>query len=204
MSGNAAKFNERKNMATFLRTADLDTLIREADQMIPEVQQIFGSLTAEQLNWKPGADEWSVGQCFEHLTIATSSYFPLLRAIQAGTKHQTMWERIPLLPGVWSNLLMNMIEPDGSGKAVAPPAWQPSQSAIDAGMVATFLRCDHECLELMRASHNLDLTMIIASPAAAFITYSLLDAYRIIVIHNRLHIGQAQRVMQQPGFPAIG
>ncbi len=188
-------------MASFLRTADLDTLINEAEQIVPQVQQIFGSLTVNQLNWKPHPQEWSVGQCFEHLTIATSSYFPMLQAIQVGTKRHTFWERLPFLPRMWSNLVLNMIEPDGSGKATAPPSWQPSQSALDAGIVEAFLCCHHECIDLMNASRSHDLRRIVTSPAAVFVTYSLLDAYRIIIIHDQLHIGQAQRVMQQAAFP---
>lgn len=190
-------------MATMLRTADLRTLITEAQQIDSDVQQIFETLTAEQLNWQPHAKEWSVGQCFEHLTIATSSYFPMLREILAGTRRPSLWERAPILPNLWSALLFRMLEPDGSGRAVAPPSWQPSSSALDAGIITTFLHCHAECTDLLRQSQSLDLNMVVSSPAAALITYRLLDAYRIIIIHNRLHIGQAQRVMQQPGFPAL-
>jgi hypothetical protein len=41
----------------------------------------------------------------------------------------------------------------------------------------------------------------VTSPAARFITYDLLDAYRIIVVHGQLHLQQARRVTEQAGFP---
>ena len=36
---------------------------------------------------------------------------------------------------------------------------------------------------------------IITSPAARGVTYSLLDAYRIILVHEQLHLAQAGRVL---------
>jgi hypothetical protein len=35
----------------------------------------------------------------------------------------------------------------------------------------------------------------------SFVTYSLQDADRIIVVHEKNHLAQATRVMQSPGFP---
>jgi hypothetical protein len=36
---------------------------------------------------------------------------------------------------------------------------------------------------------------------ASFITYSLMDACRIIVTHEQNHFVQATRVLESPGFP---
>ena len=40
------------------------------------------------------------------------------------------------------------------------------------------------------------------SPFVAFITYTVLDGWRVIVAHGRRHLEQARRVTQSPGFPA--
>lgn len=54
----------------------------------------------------------------------------------------------------------------------------------------------------MTASENIDLEKtIITSPVAAFVTYSVLDGYRIIVRHGQRHLAQAKRVMEVEGFP---
>lgn len=42
---------------------------------------------------------------------------------------------------------------------------------------------------------------IITSPALNFVTYSLMDAYRILVVHERRHFQQARRVIEESGFP---
>jgi hypothetical protein len=43
--------------------------------------------------------------------------------------------------------------------------------------------------------------IIITSPVASFVTYSLLDGYKIIVAHEQRHFAQAKRVMQLSEFP---
>jgi hypothetical protein len=42
---------------------------------------------------------------------------------------------------------------------------------------------------------------VVTSPVTAVATYSLLDAYRIVVAHERKHFEQARRVTCVPGFP---
>jgi hypothetical protein len=55
----------------------------------------------------------------------------------------------------------------------------------------------------MRATEGADLRGLkVTSPVSPVATYSLLDAYRILVAHERKHFEQARRVMQTEGFPA--
>jgi hypothetical protein len=85
----------------------------------------------------------------------------------------------------------------------APPIFRPTPDATRAGTVADFLAMQRTLVELMRASAALDLdAIIVTSPVAVFVTYTMLDAYRIIVTHERLHIAQARRVLNAPDFPA--
>ena len=41
----------------------------------------FSNIRLEQLNWKPSPDQWSIGQCLDHLLVFDSSYFPPLKNI---------------------------------------------------------------------------------------------------------------------------
>jgi hypothetical protein len=38
----------------------------EAEIIAGDAQILFGHLNKQQLNWKPDADSWSVGQSLEH------------------------------------------------------------------------------------------------------------------------------------------
>ncbi len=66
-------------------------------------------------------------------------------------------------------------------------------------MIVRFVRHQGEMAALMRATEGADLRRtIVTSPVA---TYSLLDAYRIVVAHERKHFEQARRVTEAEGFP---
>jgi hypothetical protein len=43
--------------------------------------------------------------------------------------------------------------------------------------------------------------IVISSPGTNFITYSLMDAYRIIVDHEKRHLLQAMMVAEMNAFP---
>ena len=56
----------------------------------------------------------------------------------------------------------------------------------------------------MKATEDLDLEKIkISSPVSNLITYSLMDAYRIIITHEKRHFLQATRVAEMDGFPTF-
>ena len=54
----------------------------------------------------------------------------------------------------------------------------------------------------MKSTSHLDLEkIVITSPALSVITYSLMDAYRIVVVHEQRHFQQAKRIAEESGFP---
>ena len=52
-------------MSSVSPKVDLPALSRELESVTAGVQSEFKGLSAEQLNWKPGAEAWSIGQCLE-------------------------------------------------------------------------------------------------------------------------------------------
>jgi len=186
-----------------LRDSDLSTVLAEAFLLADETTRIFGNLSAGQLNWKPNADEWSIGQCFDHLIISNRPFFEIFEEILAGRRRQRVWERVPLLPRLFGSLLINTLRPDSGRRVKARPAFYPSNSQVDRAIIATFLEQQKQLLRLMEASRNVDLERItITSPVLRFVTYSLMDACRIIVVHEQNHFVQANHVMESSGFPA--
>ncbi|MCG8349675.1 MAG: DinB family protein [Chloroflexales bacterium] len=190
-------------MPADLSNAGLNDLIAEARALSDDVQHSFGRLTALQLNWKPNPDEWSVGQCVDHIITANASYVPIITRITSGEKQQnTLWERMPILPTFFGHLLKQVLKPDSPQKISAPKAFRPSSSVIDAQIVQRFLDQQQQVIAYMQASEKLDVAKInITSPALPVITYSLLDAYRIIIIHERHHLVQSRRLLTIDGFP---
>jgi hypothetical protein len=183
-------------------TASLPELITEAQQISSRTMSTFGSLSYEQLNWKPGAGRWSVAQCFDHLVASGISFLPIIESVISGRKANRAWERLPLLPKLFGKLLIKSLEPSTTRKLKAPKQIEPTNSAIDPAILQTFVQQQSELVTRMTASASLDLEkIVITSPVASVVTYSLMDAYRIIVVHQERHFQQAQRVTCESSFP---
>ena len=182
--------------------ADLANLIAAANNIANETKSTFGKLTPSQLNWKPSADRWSVAQCFDHLLTSHEGYFPRIDNVLAGKK-RTFWERMPVLPGLAGKMLIKSLDPANTRKIKAPKRFEPAESNVKASVINDFVDQQGKIVEKMKATEYLDLeNIVITSPALAAITYSLMDAYRIIVVHAQRHFQQAKRVMDESGFPA--
>lgn len=168
-----------------------------------DAQQLFGRLNAAQLNWQPQAAAWSVGQCLEHLIITNQEFFPQLDQLVKGEYRATLWQRMPALPSLFGRLMIKALVPGAPRKFKAPPRFQPTASRVDAQIVNRFVAHQQAVIARMRATEKLEpARIIITSPVSKLVVYSLLDAYRILVVHERRHFAQAQRVMETEGFPA--
>src|SRR5215216_4090814 len=180
---------------------DLPGIIAAAKNVANDARSTFGHLTPSQLNWKPSAERWSIAQCFDHLLTINKAYFPVIDNVLAGKK-RTLWESMPVLPGLMGKMLIKVVEPASTRKFKARKNFEPAQSDIRGSIINDFVDHQAEVVEKMKATQHLDLeNIVITSPVAAVMTYSLMDAYRVIVVHEQRHFQQAKRVTEEPGFP---
>jgi DinB superfamily len=179
-------------------------LVADAESIALEAQRTFGSLSPAQLNWKPGADAWSVAQCFDHLIRINSTYFPALRRIQEKGYTPGWRDRVPFLSRLIGSLVLKAVEPGAPRKFKAAAHVTPASSAIDGQIIERFVTHQQEVIRHMKqTAERGDLGgMIIVSPVASAAFYSVLDAFRIVVAHERRHMEQAGRVRRTVGFPA--
>jgi len=181
---------------------EVNNLTQELSEISERVKTEFRSLSYEQLNWKPSPERWSVAQCFDHLITGNKAYFPIIESVVKGKKETKFAERLPVLPKVWGRLLIKSLDPKTTRKMKAPAGFQPSASDVPATIIDDFLATQDQVAELMNQTSQLNLDrIIITSPANGAITYSLMDAYRIVVVHEQRHFLQAKRVKEEKEFP---
>lgn len=167
-----------------------------------DVQATFGGLSARQLNWRPGATQWSVAQCFEHLLTSNRLMFRAADDALSGKPPRTFWQRVPLLPGIFGPMLVRSQAPSTTRRFKAAAIATPTTSDIAADVVLRFLDQDRQALmKLQVLNEAAAARAIMTSPFAAFVNYSVLNGWRLVFAHDRRHIEQARRVTQLAGFP---
>lgn len=189
-------------MAAKEQSKQISNLIAEGEAVTTAALETFGELSNQQLNWKPGPDRWSVGQCFDHVIITNMPYIGLIESILRRDRKSSLIEALPLLPSVWGKLLKHFVDPANAKKSKAPPSFQTDASVVDPNIIRLFADQQRRLLPLMNDTEGLNLEgTIVTSPAATFITYSLMDAYTIVILHERRHFNQAKRVTEMTMFP---
>lgn len=172
------------------------------DGLTQETRATFGGFAVAQLNWRPDATRWSVAQCFEHLLTADRLMFQAAEAGLNKARPRTIWERLPFLPGVLGRMLIRSQTPGGARKFKAPPKAQPASSDIAADIIQRFVAQHSEVLAWLQALDERDAARaVMTSPFLKFITYSVLDGWRLMLAHDRRHFEQARRVTLSQGFP---
>jgi hypothetical protein len=180
---------------------EISNLLSELQTVSDDAQNTFGNLSGEQINWKPGADGWSVGQCFEHLIKTNSLFFPELEEIAKGTRKNSFLENYSPLSSLFGNLLVSSLKKD-ERKFKAPTQKIVPPSEIDPNIVEIFAAHQAELIGKIKSTENSDWQKIkITSPFMKLMTYKLADGFEVIVEHEKRHLRQATRVTKTAGFP---
>ncbi len=180
---------------------EISNLLSELQVISDDTQKTFGNLTAEQINWKPGADGWSVGQCFEHLIKTNSLFFPELEKIAKGERKSSFLENYSPLSSFFGNLLVNSLKKDAR-KFKAPSQKIVPPSEIDANIIEIFAAHQTELIGKIKQTESSDWQKIkITSPFMKLMTYKLADGFQVVIEHEKRHFRQAERVTQTAGFP---
>jgi len=176
-------------------------LISELQKISADAQKTFGSLSPAQINWKPSADSWSVGQCFEHLIKANELFFPDLENIASGGRQNSFLENYSPLSSFFGNLLVSSLKKD-ERKFKAPTRKIVPPSEIDENIIEIFAAHQVELLEKIKRTESADWRKTkITSPFMRLITYKLADGFQVVVEHERRHVRQAERVLRAENFP---
>lgn len=176
-------------------------LIPELQKISDDAQETFGDLSGEQINWKPSAAGWSVGQCFAHLIKTNELFYDELEKIKTGTRRNSFLENYSPLSGFFGNLLITSLKKD-SRKFKVPTQSIVPPSEIDENIVEIFAAHQAELIEKIKAIEAADWQKIkITSPFMKLMTYRLTDGFQVVIEHERRHFRQATRVVRAENFP---
>jgi DinB superfamily len=177
--------------------------ISELTKISEDSQKAFGNLSAEQLNWKSSAESWSVAQCFEHLIITNSLYFPAIQKVIDRNHRNNFFSKIPFSTNLIGALMKNSLKPEQARKMKTFKIFEPTLSNISATIFDDFVENNRKLIAMIEAVKDLEVQKIkIPEPLNKALNLRLSDAFEILVLHEKRHFQQAERVMKNEGFPS--
>jgi len=177
-------------------------LISEAEAITKNVETVFGNLNFEQLNWKPNAKSWSIGQCFEHLIVTNNLYFPAIQKVIDGKHRNNFFSKIPFSTDLIAVLMKNSLKPEQKRKMKTFKIFEPAVSNVSETIIEDFAENQLKLIEMIEACKDFEVHKIkIAEPLSVALNLRLDDAFEILVIHEKRHFLQAERVGKLETFP---
>lgn len=173
---------ERKYAAQFLQETKKD-LLRKVE-----------GLTAEQVNFKPDADTWSVAECVEHIAISENNLFGFAQMSLQQPADASKRSEVKMT----DEAVVKMIT-DRSAKIKTKEAFEPEGKFGDyQGSLNEFkTKRDGNITYIKTTSDDL------RNHYNDF-PFGKLDAYQTILFmagHTRRHTDQVEELMKHPKFP---
>lgn len=183
--------------------SNLQELGARIDATNQKVKNTFGSLSSEQFNWKPNPDKWSIGQLIEHLNLTTEPYFPNIDAALTTGYKAGFLARLPFPSRYLGKMISKMTTVETTKPMKTVKLFTPSSSTIDHAVIDRFISNGEKLKTHIGKATSLDTKKILVpSPAAAIISFSLHELLELHVNHFDRHINQAINLMNMPEFPS--
>ena len=162
-------------------------------------------MTDEQFNWRPAEGKWSVGECFNHLAIATGLMLekavPAIERARADGLTGTPPFRYQMMGG-WFVRMMET--PPGKRPMPTPKNFVPPSGVPRDEVMPRYLAVLGELRQAIERSQGLALDKLRIGSAGAggsWLRFNLAAWYAATIAHLKRHYAQAVRVTQTPGFP---
>ncbi len=89
-----------------------DRWSKDLDALTNSFNSEFASLTADEINWKPNAQKWSVAQCIHHLIVVNESYYPILDQVRNKTYYTPRYGKIGFITKFFGKIVLDAVNPD--------------------------------------------------------------------------------------------
>lgn len=156
----------------------------------------FGSLSSDELNWKPNAESWSIAQNIDHLMVINNSYFEAFNALKSNAYQLPFVGKIGWLVHLFGKVVLKGVSPDRKKKIKTFPIWEPDENEIQADIIQKFSEHQNELKKHLLAMKNMAAKgIVMSSPANKNIVYRLDMAFEIIVTHEQRHLAQSKEIL---------
>ena len=193
-------------MKKILVTELLKNLSEKSLQLIENVRDDFGSLSAEQLFWKSNEKSWSIAQCLAHLNAYSSYYVPVFNERIKNSRFRTPGEYFvssPLGNATYRSVKLGKVK-NVRRVLKSPKDYNPlvNKTLQTENAVEDFLSFQDQMIDVLKNCSQINIRKAKCSLSVRpIIKLRIGDALQFIVYHNERHVEQARKVMLNPNFP---
>lgn len=155
--------------------------------------------TAARDDWgtRPAPKRWSVAECIDHLNATSRAYLPVLRGAVGTGRTQGRPPRDTYRRDLIGWLICSSLEPPARLRFTTSPRFVPEVIRDRDIVLADFDRWQRDLIVLLDDVANVDASAVkVVSVFSDRIRYTLYSAYRILAVHERRHLWQAERVVE--------
>jgi hypothetical protein len=173
--------------------AGLETEINEATE---RARKLVEMTDGRRFTVRPAPTKWSAAECIAHLSLATESFLPVLRAaIDEARQKSITSDKAPQMD-VMGRLMRWLMEPPARTHFKTSAPFVPRAIRAKADALAEFVSLQKRLIELLQEARGLDFNrMRLVSPFDRRVKYNLFSAMRIIAAHQRRHLWQAEQAV---------
>jgi hypothetical protein len=166
-----------------------------------KAQELAGSLSIAQLNWRKGAS-WSVAECLAHMAASNRAVGTAIQDAvdrKAGGQPDT-GGGFPT-PGFMAQMLVRSVEPPPKFKAKAGAATRPDAPSYGKEILDTYLASHEKLLAVLQQGGAPRLSAIGFRHPALPLRLPVDAGLALSAAHDRRHLWQAEQVTRAAGFP---
>jgi hypothetical protein len=173
----------------------VDKLWRDLETVRADVLKEVEGLTQAQADWKPGAEDWSVGEIVHHLTIAEIATGKLTTKLTREAQASGAPAGFPADLREFRPLVADSAAAADAPQVVWPERGKPIEELV-AGMKAT----------RQRSRQSIEKLAAIDPRPLVFKHFRLGDLdlsqwWQLQAHHDGIHLRQIRDVKARPGFP---
>ncbi|HXY29872.1 MAG TPA: DinB family protein [Gemmatimonadaceae bacterium] len=170
-------------------------LVRQLDSATVHARAIATPASDAAFHQRPPSGGWSAAECVAHLSLTTQALLPLIdAALASGRPGFPDGRRYRSDTMGW--LLAWSLEPPARVRIRTLPSFVPSSTGSKGAILAEFERLQGELAGRLERASGLDLHPIrVRSPFNSKVSYNAFAAFRVLLAHERRHLGQAERAL---------
>ena len=171
-------------------------MIQEQIEDLKRLTQRYNDLSDKvKIDFKK-EEGWSFGQILKHVMTVNETYFEVFDKLLAGSYKSPFLGRFSAIPNFVGNQILASQEPSNAKKVTTFPVWEP-RDVNHVTILQDFE--DHQALLIgylkrLNESGLLKKNPVIRSPASNLVIYYLDMAIKIMIVHEKRHLKQAEEL----------